>query len=108
MEPDEVARWVGFVVDGGRLVVWGAQREPLLAALNLTPGDEIVRGLGPSGEEVEVPVVTGVGYVRWRIAGRCVAVAGPRDLGWVGYVGSRALVPGTVVGRRNWLLEPWS
>ena len=91
MDFAEVARRVEYVVDGGTMVVAGAEG-PLLAALHLTPWPEIVRGPGPDGGEIEAHALTGVGYSLWEIDGRCVALAGPRDRGYVGYVGSEALV----------------
>jgi hypothetical protein len=88
---DAAAATVAWVLEGRVLGICGG-RGPLLAALNLTPGDEPVAGpveaMAPEAPSLEIQEawpVTGVGYALYRARGRCVALAGRRGKGWVVY-----------------------
>jgi hypothetical protein len=78
----------------------------LLAALNLTPGDEPAKGpVEPAAPEApSIPLeeawpVTGVGYALYRARGRSVAIAGRRGKGWVVY----ALDPRLLAAALAWV-----
>jgi hypothetical protein len=91
---EEVSRDVEWVLRGGVLAICGGTG-PLLAALNLTPGEAAVEGpvepLAPGAPPLPLAQawpVTGVGYALYRASERCVAIAGPRGDGWIAYVGT--------------------
>jgi hypothetical protein len=88
---EDAAATVAEVIDGLVLGICGG-RGPLLAALNLTPGEEPVLGPveaaapeAPSLQLEQAWPVTGVGYALYRARGRSVAIAGRRGKGWVVY-----------------------
>jgi len=104
---DELGRLVADVVGGRTLVTWAGEG-PLQAALHLTPfapelageAAPVQPGLDPVALDGVRPV-TGVGYVLYRLEGRCVALAGPRGEGWVLYLG--APVPALAVAGLAWI-----
>lgn len=104
---ETVARDVEWVLRGGVLAICGGTG-PLLAALNLTPGEggaigpvEPAAPGAPSLPLSEALPVTGVGYALYRAGERCVALAGRRGDGWVVYVG--APEPSLVVACLSWV-----
>ncbi|MCK6460531.1 MAG: hypothetical protein L6Q95_11635, partial [Planctomycetes bacterium] len=81
---EAVARDVAWVLGGGVLAICGGTG-PILAALNLTPGEgaEIgpVEAAAPGAPSLPLAgalPVTGVGYALYRAGERCVALAGRR------------------------------
>jgi hypothetical protein len=111
MEREDVERLVGYVVDGGGLLVCGGTG-PLLSALHLTPQGEPVAGaarpcyagLEPLPIERASPV-TGVGFALYRIDDRCVALGSHRDRGVLAYVGDADPAPPLVLACLQWMLE---
>jgi len=104
---DELGRIVAEVVQGRTLVTWAGEG-PLQAALHVTPlapeltgeAEPAQSGLDPVALDGARPV-TGVGYVLYRLDGRCVALAGPRGDGWILYLG--APVPALAVAGLAWI-----
>lgn len=102
---DDAARIILGVLEGQILAICGGTG-PLLAALNLTPGEGPVAGPveaaapeAPSLQLAEAWPVTGVGYALYRARGRCVAIAGRRGRGWVVY----ALDPALLAASLAWV-----
>jgi hypothetical protein len=98
---------VAWVLGDGVLAICGGSG-PLLAALNLTPGNGAVEGpIEPSAPGAPpLPLerarpVTGVGYSLYRAGERCIALAGRRGDGWVAYVG--AAEPMLVAACLSWI-----
>jgi hypothetical protein len=96
---------VSWVLEGGVLAICGGTG-PLLAALHLTPGADLVEGpaaaTAPEAPPVEIAEawpVTGVGYALYRAPKGCVALAGRRGLGWVVY----ALDPALLAASLSWV-----
>lgn len=102
---EEVQGLVDWVLEGHVLAICGGTG-PLLALLNLTPGEEPVEGPveatapeAPSLQLAEAWPVTGVGYALYRAREKCVALAGRRGKGWVVY----ALEPGLLAASLSWV-----
>ena len=109
MDPADVERFVGHVVDGGGLLVCGGTG-PLLAALHLTAqGDPVTGAARPCYEGLEplaidrAAPVTGVGFALYRMDDRCVALGARRDRGVLAYVGDPD--PALVLACLRWIVE---
>lgn len=102
---EDVTGLVEWVLAGGVLAICGGTG-PLLALLNLTPGDSQVEGpVEPSAPGAPpLPLasawpVTGVGYAIYRCGELCVALAGRRGKGWIVY----ALDPALLAASLSWV-----
>ncbi len=102
---EEVQGLVDWVLAGGVLAICGGMG-PLLALLNLTPGENPVEGPvepsapgAPSLQLTQAWPVTGVGYALYRCGELCVALAGRRGKGWVVY----ALEPSLLAACLSWV-----
>lgn len=91
--PEQVRGIVREVVEGADLALYGGDG-PLLSALHLSRFDTRVEGgatpllpLLPPLPPSTLSPVTGVGYALYRSNDLCVALAGPRGLGRVLFLG---------------------
>ena len=115
MEPDEVRRWVEFVLGGGGLVLCGGEGG-LPAALGLRAIEANYSGqIAPTagfegwfepGEVESEWLVTGAGYALLRTVGaECVLLGAPRGKGWVAFCGRADPPPPFLIEAIRWLAD---
>lgn len=115
MEPEEVRRWVEFVLDGGGLLLGGGEGG-LPAALGLRAIEANYTGrIAPTAgfEDSFEPrtvesgwVVTGAGYALLRTSGEeCVLLGAPRGRGWVAFFGCVDPPPPFLIEAIRWLAD---